>query len=247
MDYHFTDFTEESYRALLRTARAEYRLIDYADYRAAGKNCLWRHDIDYSVHRGLRLAQIEAEESIKATYFVLLHSEFYHFGEKTVTAMLREILALGHRLALHFDPSYYDVGDLESFSRWLDYEKQILETLFATTLHAFSIHQPDVGGDWMNLGRDEICGMVNTYGPHLKSEFTYCSDSNGYWRFRRLRDVLAEASAPKLQILTHPAWWTPEAMSPRSRVSRCVDGRAQACHDDYDGFMDLQPDRENVL
>ena len=44
----------------------------------------------------------------------------------------------------------------------------------------------------------------------------------------RLGDVLRDATAARLQVLTHPEWWTETAMSPEARVMRCIDGRASA-------------------
>jgi hypothetical protein len=45
---------------------------------------------------------------------------------------------------------------------------------------------------------------------YFRQEVGYCSDSNGYWRVRRLEDVLREAKDERLQVLTHAEWW-PEA------------------------------------
>jgi hypothetical protein len=81
---------------------------------------------------------------------------------------------------------------------------------------------------------DVLCGMVNAYGRTIWSHYGYCSDSNGVWRHRRLFDVLEQAKENRLQVLTHPEWWTPTAMSPRSRIQRCLDGYAAAVGSYYD-------------
>lgn len=62
----------------------------------------------------------------------------------------------------------------------------------------------------------------------------YVSDSNGYWRYQRLSDVLENSENEKLHILTHPEWWTPEIMPPRERISRCIEGRSAKQHAIYD-------------
>jgi len=61
----------------------------------------------------------------------------------------------------------------------------------------------------------------------------HCSDSNGYWRFKRLEDVLMDRSIDKLQVLTHPVWWQDEVSSPRARVHRSIDQRASNLKDRY--------------
>ena len=45
---------------------------------------LWRHDVDFSIHRASSLAKIENELGVKATYFLKLHSEFYNLFEKSI-------------------------------------------------------------------------------------------------------------------------------------------------------------------
>jgi hypothetical protein len=246
VNYYFDDFTENEYRKLLRIAEANWTLICYADYKKPGKVCLWRHDLDLSVHRGYRLAQIEAEEGIKATYFVHLHSRFYNPLECEVADLILAICNLGHDLGLHFDPIFYASrlkcdDDLQAF---LKFEQQFLAETFQTDIQVFSVHNPDVGNS-LKLDQDEIAGMINIYGGYFKQHYGYCSDANGYWRFRRLRDVLEAAEDEKLHVLTHPGWWVPEPMSPRARVARCIEGRGAKTAMRYDQSL-AGAGRENI-
>jgi hypothetical protein len=94
-------------------------------------------------------------------------------------------------------------------------------------------------------GEPEYCGLVNTYADYFRSSVGYCSDSNGYWRYRRLEDVLTAAEDRSLQVLTHPSLWTDEVMSPRQRVLRCVNGRAEKAMAWYDHALKAGG-RENV-
>ena len=68
--------------------------------------------------------------------------------------------------------------------------------------------------------------MINTYAKEIKTAVTYCSDSNGYWRFKRMFDLIANEKPEKLQILTHPEWWTLNIMSPKEKVWRSIEGRS---------------------
>ena len=63
------------------------------------------------------------------------------------------------------------------------------------------------------------------------------SDSNGFWRYRRLEDVLTEAKEERLQVLTHPEWLQDRVMTPRERVQRCIDGRAARVAERYDRYL----------
>jgi hypothetical protein len=50
--------------------------------------------------------------------------------------------------------------------------------------------------------------------------------------------VLADDTVSRLHVLTHPEWWTPEAMSPRERVVRSVDGRRESTLRAYDQLLE---------
>ncbi len=223
--YYFKDFTEESYQRLLKNAKINYNFICYGEYNKSGKNIILRHDIDFSVHRAYKLAILEAQQNIRATYFVSLHSDYYNLFEKEIVELIAKIIAMGHEIGLHFDPVFYDhvSGNLTKYLTW---EKTILEKLFKQPIYVFSIHNPDVG-HWLDVNKKKIGGMLNAYSACFKENYHYCSDSNGYWRFERIGDVFKEAKEIKLHILIHPEWWTPRAISPRQRIFRCIDGRAR--------------------
>ena len=247
MDYHFEDFTEDEYRRLIRLAKVNWEDITFGDYQKPGRVCLWRHDIDFSVHRAYRLAQIEADEGVRSTYFILLHGIFYNVLEKEIARLIFAIRDLGHELGLHFEPSFY--GDRlrghNALSDLLTYERQILETTFGAKIRAFSWHNPTVDDYLMTDDQDVIGGMINAYGRYIRERYCYCSDSNGYWRFRRLREVLEAGAEERLHILTHPEWWTPEPMSPSDRVARCINGRTAWQYRVYQRLLE-QTGRENV-
>ena len=232
MHASYEDFTESAYRDLIRLAKRRYRFLAFPEYRSApAGSVLWRHDIDFSVHRALALARIEAEDGVRSTFFVNLHSRFYNALEPEIADLVREIVALGHDLGLHFDPSFY-AGGRKPLDHALATERALLEDVFETPVRAFSFHNPALEG-WADE-RDEIAGMVNAYGAYLRERYVYRSDSHGRWRDPPLAEVVAAGEAERLHVLTHPEWWVPEPMSPRERVTRCIDGRAAAQHARYD-------------
>lgn len=245
MNYYFEDFAETEYRKLLKIAKANWEIIPFVEYKRSGRICLWCHDLDLSVHRAYRLAQIEAEEGIKATYFIFLHSEFYNALESEVANLIFGIRELGHDLGLHFDPTFYapKLQSNDNLIALLQFEQHILAETFQAKIRAFSFHNPDLVGQL--VAQDEIGGMINTYGQYIKTHYGYCSDSNGYWRFRRLREVLEAAEDEKLHVLTHPGWWAPVPMSPRARIARCIEGRAAKTAMRYDQLL-AEMGRENV-
>jgi len=234
--HNTSDFTEQHYRELLRVAAKTYSFTTFTDaFSAPGRPLIWRHDVDLSVHRAARLAAIEWEEGVHATYLFSPHSPFYNVLEREVAGRIRAIADLGHSVGLHFDPQFYGLAENDELQleHRLAAERRLVEDALGIELVAFSFHDPSPSLI-RTQRRDAIAGMANAYGPTMAERFAYCSDSNGYWRFRRLHDVLEAAVDERLHVLTHPEWWTPEAMSPRDRVARCIDGRAARLHQTYD-------------
>ena len=230
MPAHDQDFTEAAYRNLVRQAAQRYEFLTFDRAAAADAGVLWRHDIDMSVHRALALAAIERDEGVRATYFVHLHSRFYNALEDAIVERLRAIVTMGHDIGVHFDPRFATDGRIEEAA---GAERAIIEQLCGTRATALSFHDPDVA---TITDQDEIAGLVNAYGRTLRERFEYASDSNGYWRFTPLPEVLVSAG-PRLQVLTHPEWWVPDPMPPRARVARAIDGRAAYMAAKYDAAM----------
>jgi hypothetical protein len=246
INYYFDDFTEENYRNILRLAKSNYQSISFSDYNISGKCILLRHDVDYSVHRALKLAEIESEEDIRSTFFLWMHSPFYNLFEEEISEIVRKIIGLGHEIGLHFDTGFYECHTLKNVDimNHLSYEKSIIEHFIGKPVTSFSLHNPS---DSMikKFRLNSYRGMVNTYSKYIRMNFEYCSDSSGYWRFRRLQDMLEKAEFEKIQILTHPEWWTPDILHPRERISRCIEGRRKKQHEWYDSML-KGLGRENV-
>jgi hypothetical protein len=226
------DFTEAHYRQLLRAARVFYRFATYDAIPWGSRFILWRHDLDYSINRAVALAGIESEEGVTATYFVNPCSEYYNPFEPSQAKLLKHILTLGHRLGLHFDAALHDIRDEEQLHKKVAQEGRWLKDAFGVSPAVFSFHNP--GAKHLQCDAYSYGGLISCYSRRFKEEIPYCSDSNGYWRFRRLHDVLTEARYPCLQVLTHPGWWQAQPMPPRQRIFRCAYGRAEATMRGYD-------------
>jgi hypothetical protein len=224
--YRFEDFTLDKFRNYIKLAKERFIFRDFENFKKDENYIIWRHDVDYSMHAAVDLARIEAEENITATYFVLLHSEFYNLLELEISNCVKEIRKAGHKLALHFDINYYAGMDINSkLEKYLKREKEILEHFFDTKIQAFSFHNPQQTG--LKLHGREYADMINVYSEYFLNEIEYCSDSFGIWRYSRLEDVIVGNGTKRLQVLTHPEWWSDKVTSPAERIKRCVKGRAE--------------------
>ena len=233
--FFFADFTRANYRRLLTLMKDAYPICTYDAFDPGERFLLLRHDIDFSMHAALKLAKIEQEEGVKATYFVHFHNEFYNPFERSVSDKLREIVRLGHNVGLHFDSHYFDVDAEEQLVGLLEREKGYLEDIIKQAVGVFSFHRTSP----FTLGcvQNAYAGMLNVYSTFFRDEVGYCSDSNGYWRHRRLEDVLVAHTDARLQVLTHPAWWQDNVMSPRERIEWCIAGRARSTRKIYEEVL----------
>jgi hypothetical protein len=237
------DFTVAVYHDLLALAKEKYEITSYDAIPWGGRFLLWRHDCDYSLNRANALARIEAEHGVRATYFLNPRSEFYNLFERGQQRLVQEIIGMGHQIGLHFDAGFHDTLHGQSLSALVRDEANLLEQIFGVRLAAFSFHNPLAAH--LQCEDEAYGGLTNCYSLRFKTQVPYCSDSNGYWRFRRLRDVLASATDPCLQVLTHPEWWQEVAMPPRQRIFRSAYGRARATMSDYDATISAHG-RENL-
>jgi hypothetical protein len=234
-NWHLDDFTEASYREIVVTALDRYSFEPFGT-RAAGPHVLWRHDVDYSVHRAVALARVEAELGARATYFFLLHSDLYNVLEPAVHARAHEIAAMGHWIGLHFDAGFYADRSSTRLAERARWEARLLADVVDAPVQAVSLHNPSVSGT-EGFDADELGGLVHAAGRSVRERYVYVSDSNGYWRFERLPEVLEAAAHERLHVLTHPEWWQEQPMSPRERILRCIEGRARAAEEAYDELL----------
>lgn len=102
------EFTYRAYRELLNLLRERgYFVRGYHDYEDAPRCVIIRHDIDNSLQQAVKLAELEAEENIQSTWFVLLRTDFYNVFSKASKEALDRIQTLGHEIGLHFDEASY--------------------------------------------------------------------------------------------------------------------------------------------
>lgn len=243
MNYNFEDFTEENYRKILQLAKKNYQFIFYEALDSSHDYIIWRHDIDHSIHRALALAKIEFEEGVKSAYFIHIGSLFYNIFETENKHKIIEILKMGHKLGVHFDPTSYEIKEKIDLEKYLKFEKDLLDSLFDVDINVFSFHNPT--NEILKFDDYKIAGMINTYAKIFNTQIGYCSDSNGYWRHDRLEDVIKNKKYKNLQVLTHPEWWQKKVMSPKERVQRCLDGRKNTVETFYKMLLE-QHGRENI-
>lgn len=85
------EFTYAAYRKLLSLLRERgYAFRGYHNYRDAPRCVILRHDVDTSLDQAVKLAELEAEEGVRSTWFVLLRTDFYNVASKAGQTALRK-------------------------------------------------------------------------------------------------------------------------------------------------------------
>ncbi len=175
-----------------------------------------RHDVDVSLRKALRMAEIEHECGISATYMVMTNSPLYSVNDKTSRDILRQLITMGHEVALHFDP---DTDERKSGCELNAVEAKIatackhLEQITNQPVLSISFHRPM---PQFLRGSLFVAGRVNAYARELMD--WYLSDSKGYWREGEPLPKLLRPDKPLLQLLIHPFWWGDVHSSPEDRL-----------------------------
>ncbi|MBL4854258.1 MAG: hypothetical protein JKY25_08480 [Robiginitomaculum sp.] len=241
----WADFTENKYRHMLFQAKKDYKFASYLEGRT-GRHLILRHDLDHSIHQAYRIAEIEHNLGIKASYMFTLRLPYYNILEHDTQKIAREILKMGHSAGLHFDAAAYekDQWSEAELEDTMAKERDLLSQSLDAPIEAVSYHDPTCG-NFIAFDKDIMAGMVNCYGKTLRDEYGYCSDSNGYWRHKPIPEVIASVEHEQLHVLVHPEWWTPTAMPPRQRIERAVLLEAQNIMKTYDDHL-ARSGRDNI-
>jgi hypothetical protein len=202
------------YAELLDAARqGGYRFATFDSEPGPG-DLLLRHDIDMSLEAALTMAELESQQGIVATYFLMTRSEFYNLDAPSGVHAIARLRELGHRLALH--AVYPDATLDERFDPVLAW------------------HVPDP--EYMVVPVD---GAVNAMQPGYFDPANYRSDSNQHWRNGCPHEELASGAFEWLQLLVHPEIW----VYPGGTIRETMTAMLEAKHDlRWEQFADARLD-----
>jgi hypothetical protein len=178
-------FDVDHYREILEAAHAGgYSFKPFGENPERGDLFL-RHDIDLSLDAALRMAEVEAELGVLATYLLMTESVFYNLASSEGATAVERLRELGHAVGLHaVYPTVELDGRFDPVISW---------------------HNPNPA--YMS---DKVAGAINVYAEPYFSLHTYRSDSNQHWRSGCPHEELRSGGFPWLQILVHPEIWVYE-------------------------------------
>ncbi|HEY1352702.1 MAG TPA: hypothetical protein VGF67_24070 [Ktedonobacteraceae bacterium] len=173
-----------------------------------------RHDIKCSLSKALRMAEIEHESGLPATYMVQGDSPLYTLIGRQARIYLMELVQMGHEVGLHFDLAH-ETRRCTSYLRLAESEIHTacerIEQIICRPVRSVSFQRAIpllFGGPLL------INGRINADAGELRS---WClSDSGGDWHDAHPLEHLARPCAAVLQVIVHPIWWSDEhALAPQ--------------------------------
>ncbi|MFH1328476.1 MAG: hypothetical protein ABIH76_06530 [Candidatus Bathyarchaeota archaeon] len=209
-------FTIPTYIKLLHHLRKHYQVIPLMKTTESKTPYLiLRHDVDFSMEAAVRMAKIDYDAGIKATYSFLFSSNHYNLMERKALDSLLFISDLGHEVALHYDLKMYRKYKA-SLETSLKYELNLLERLTgkpvkSIIIHQFGLEQSDPFQNYPDI--------INGFNKELYD--LYVSDSYRAW-YREYLEKLFSFKYNRIQLLIHPSIWT-DKPTIRSDVLRQID------------------------
>ncbi|HEX7734243.1 MAG TPA: hypothetical protein VF458_05260 [Ktedonobacteraceae bacterium] len=204
------DFRYTYFRQLLRTVRSRFRAHVLSNAPEVLPNngppiLFLRHDVKISLARALRMAEIEHEYGLPASYMVRADSLLYSLDERQARVQLLDIVQMGHEVGLHFDlaretcksPSYLRLLETEICAAC-----DRVEQITCRPIRSISFQRPLpllFGGPLL------LSGRVNADAGELRQ---WClSDAGGNCHYGDPVKLIAGHGGPVVQMVLHPIWW----------------------------------------
>lgn len=185
------------------------RIKSFSESVGASDFVILRHDVEFSVERALKIAQIEESKGVRSTFFFQVISNAYNPFSKVNRDAIQMIYKMGHCVGLHAYISDLKTEDLQSLEKELVKQRIMFESGLELNCVNFSFHRPPMWA--LEIRKDEICNMVNAYGPSFfelsnqPEQIKYLADSKHSWTYGHPLD---QNQRNKIQILVHPDEWT---------------------------------------
>ncbi len=186
-----TDFTLIQYQQLIAALKeAEYLFITFEELvtQSLPRSVILRHDVDRHPKRALKMAQLEGEMGVKASY------HFRIGKESNDPDVIRKIIKLGHEVAYHYEDlnralkvpgSLFDHKEIiekaiKSFRNNLKYFRQFYPVCIIS-MHGDPLHSADNRDIW-NYFDYRTEGIICE--PYLDIDYSttlYLTDTGRRW------------------------------------------------------------------
>ncbi len=192
--------------------REVYQFVTFSEGKRNRKTdrplLIMRHDMDMDLGPAQMMSSLERELGIQANYFFMVRNPLYNVFSGSSSKIVRQILADGHHLGLHFNCALYPDISVNNINHYIAKECSLLEGFFIRPVEAISFHRPGL----LELSGAELEKWPHTYEKVFVESFQYFSDSRGIWSHGNPIESEAFSRKKNLHILVHPVWWTSSPM-----------------------------------
>jgi hypothetical protein len=216
----FLEFGPVGFVQALRYLKAHgYAIVPFAEaparMEAGGRVCILRHDVAVSPQCALRLARIEAEQGVRATYFFHVAGDCYSNLASFTQTALREIVSLGHEIGFGWSAAKMPT-ELADFERDFRLQVRLLEAAAQTKVCCAA--QQDAPAD----APCDVSRLIATVAddPRYVRDIPYVSDCDRV--FRTPLTMIERSSVAALQLHLHPLYWATEGLSIADSFLRAV-------------------------
>lgn len=181
------DFTLKKYKALIRALHnGGYKFVTMSELIEAQKQnwpmrqalCCMRHDVDLRANQSLRVARIEHDMGIKATYY------FRVTKGSNVPSIIRQIAALGHEIGYHYEDMAICHGDTEKAYEHFKTNLEYFRTYYPVKticMHGAPTSQFDGRDLWKSHDYKELGIICEPYLDLDYSRILYLTDTGRRW------------------------------------------------------------------
>ncbi len=207
-------FSYIEYENIISLIKMNLPIMDFSDITdETEKFCVLRHDIEFSIDRALKIAEIEKSLGISSTYTVQLRNNTYNALSQKNIDIIRKINNMGHKIGLHQNPPM--MND-EKLIKYILKDIETLEHYYGFEVDRYAFHR--CGSNPEILKRYvEIPNKINCYDKKFfhyfkgdtpkKLRVYYLADSNHKWKYGHPLELNFN-KVNKIQLLTHPYSWT---------------------------------------
>ena len=224
------DFTLDKYRELCQAViESGYEVVTVREHlekpHLSLKLVILRHDVDRKPASALRMATLERQLGISATYY--FRKRRWTFRPE----IIRNITQLGHEIGYHYEALVKAGGDYDRAIRIFEDElNEFREVCDVRTIgmHGSPLSRYDNRDLWQRFDFRKLGIIGETYLSIGYDEVAYLSDTGRTWDSRKynIRDMVVAGNAPqvnttdevislvestvvnKLCIVTHPNRWS---------------------------------------
>ncbi len=200
------DFTRSIYRELLSTLLDSgfefYVLEDLCGGKMKEPYIALRHDIDRNPQNALRMAEIENEMGIKATYYFRTVKKVFD------PEIIKKISSMGHEVGYHYEDLSTLHGDVEKALKSFKQNVEMLRELVpvnTVSMHGKPLSKYDNRELISRLNFEELGILCEPYTVVEMLDLAYLTDTGRSWdnRMVNMRDRVSTTLDIKIKSTHH--------------------------------------------